>query len=72
LFFSSFFLQSSFLLATTLTHTLKALPLTGAIFDQKTSAATFWSAESVRSVERGARLVISVPEHTQTVLQVSI
>jgi elongator complex protein 1 len=57
------------LLATTLGHTLKALPLTKSVFDQTINADTFWNTESVRMVERGSRLVISVPEHTQTVLQ---
>ena len=67
--FSSFFVHSNFLLATTLGHTLKALTLTKSTFDEAVNPATFWNAESVRSVERGSRLVISVPEHTQTVLQ---
>ena len=69
IFFSSFFLHSSYLLATTLTHTLRALPITKSIFQQKCSAQSFWDSESVRSVERGSRLVIAVPESTQTVLQ---
>ena len=62
-------MHSNYLLATTLSHTLKAVPLTKSIFDQKISPETFWNAESVRSVERGSRLIVSVPEHTQTVLQ---
>jgi elongator complex protein 1 len=56
-------------LTTTLSHTLKALPLTKSIFDQKISPQNFWDSESVRSIERGSRLVVSVPEGTQTVLQ---
>jgi elongator complex protein 1 len=67
--FSSFFLHTNYLLATTLTHSLKALPLTQTIFNQKCSAQTFWESESVRSLERGSRLVVAVPESTQTVLQ---
>ncbi len=62
----SFVTHSDFLLATTLKHELKCLPLES-LLEKETSRR--WSAESVRAVERGSRLVTVVPGHSKTVLQ---
>ena len=58
-------LNSSYLLVTTLDHYLLTIHL-----DQLTNAADFGSAASgKRRVERGSRLVCSVPTESKTVLQ---
>ncbi len=70
---NSFFVHSDFLLATTVKHSLRCLPLK--FLSKMITTATgvdaeaMWTNESVRSLERGSRLIISVSCDTRTVLQ---
>ena len=63
---TSFTIHSDFLLLTTVKHTLRALPLKNL---SNYSDENFWSTESVRALERGSKLILSVPCDTKTVLQ---
>ena len=63
---SSFFIHSDFLMATTVKHTLKCLPLSEM---SNFSKESFWISESVRALERGSKLVVAVASDTKTVLQ---
>ena len=70
---TSFFVHSNFLLATTLQHTLRLLPL-GALFTKKLTQSEIksemWLAETTRALERGSRIVVAVPSpDTKVVLQ---
>jgi elongator complex protein 1 len=58
--------HSDFILATTLKHTLKCLPLANLGAATKEAA---WFSESSRALERGSKLVVTVPRDSQIVLQ---
>ena len=64
---TSFFVHSDFLMATTVKHTLKCLPLSE--MSNFSKAESFWISESVRALERGSKLVVAVANDTKTVLQ---
>ena len=57
-------LHSAFLLATTTEHRLVALPRTSL-----PTSSPAWDTAGTRRVERGSRLVVVVPRHSRTVLQ---
>ena len=63
---TSFFIHSDFLMATTVKHTLKCLPLSEM---SNFSQESFWISESVRALERGSKLVVAVASDTKTILQ---
>ncbi|TRY67043.1 hypothetical protein TCAL_11445 [Tigriopus californicus] len=63
---SSFVVHSDFLLATTMKHELRCLPLINLTQAENEGS---WFSESVRALERGSKLVMAVSEDSKVVLQ---
>lgn len=63
---SSFVVHSDFLLATTMKHELRCLPLANLARAENESS---WFSESVRALERGSKLVMAVPKDSKVILQ---
>lgn len=61
---TSFELHSDYLLATTMKHQLRCVPIND-ILDKR----NVWKSESTRSLERGSKLILAVAKDSKTILQ---